>query len=234
VNDQNYTVFNAMVDIVAAPGKALDQVKDRTRWLWWPLLIILLVSAGSLAFYNYWVDFDWLIDETIRALPADTPPEAGDRVRDFMSPGTNTMTGIIAIVVITFIIYSVQAVYLNLANKVTTGAEIRYGQWFSFSAWTGFVGVFNSLIMLIVIAMADNNQVGQSDLVPLSMNSLFIHASPGDPWFTWGISLGLVNIWMLVLMSLGYARWTGASMVKSSIIAVLPWAAIFGIWAAII
>ena len=87
---------------------------------------------------------------------------------------------------------------------------------------------------LVVIAMADNNQVGQGDLVPLSMNNLFIHASPGDPWFTWGISLGLVNIWMLVLMSIGYARWTGASMVKSSIIAVLPWAAIFGIWAAII
>jgi hypothetical protein len=39
---------------------------------------------------------------------------------------------------------------------------------------------------------------------------------------------------MLGLMSIGYARWTGASMVKSTIIACLPWVLIFGIWAAMI
>jgi hypothetical protein len=31
-------------------------------------------------------------------------------------------------------------------------------------------------------------------------------------------------------MSIGYARWTGAEIVKSTIIAVLPWAVIFGVW----
>lgn len=234
MNDQNYTVFNAMVDIVAAPGKALDQVKDHTAWLWWPLLVNLLLGIVAWSVYNYWVDFEWLIAETIRALPADAPPESAEQVESFMSPGKSTIFATIGIVVITFLIYAIQAVYLNLANKVTTGSEIRYGQWFAFSAWTGFVGVFNSLLVFVVILMADDNQLAQGDLVPLSFNNLIIHAEQGDPWFTWGSSLTLVNIWMLGLMSLGYARWTGASMVKSSIIAVLPWAAIFGIWAAII
>ena len=65
----------------------------------------------------------------------------------------------------------------------------------------------------------------------ISINNLLLNAPPGDPWFRWGSSLTLLNLWMLVLMSIGYSRWTGASMVKSTIIACLPWVLIFGIWA---
>ena len=48
------------------------------------------------------------------------------------------------------------------------------------------------------------------------MNSLFIHAEPGEPWFNWGNSLDLIKFWMLGLMALGFSRWTGSSMVKSA------------------
>jgi hypothetical protein len=82
--------------------------------------------------------------------------------------------------------------------------------------------------------MADSNQLSSQSLQVLSLNSLLIHAAPGDPWFTWGSSLGLINFWTLFLMSIGYARWTGADMMKSTVIAVLPWAVIFGVWALMI
>ena len=134
----------------------------------------------------------------------------------------------------TFVIYTVQSTYLHLANKLTAGADIGFGQWFSFSAWTGFVGVFGVLAVLVMILMADNNQLAQADLQPLSLNSLLIHANPDDPWFTWGSSLSLINFWMLFLMSIGFARWTNTPIVKSTITVVLPWAAIFGIWALMI
>jgi hypothetical protein len=39
---------------------------------------------------------------------------------------------------------------------------------------------------------------------------------------------------MLWLMTLGFSRWTGSSMTKSAIVAVTPWALIFGIWAIMI
>jgi len=79
--------------------------------------------------------------------------------------------------------------------------------------------------------MADSNQLATESLAVFSMNSLLVHASPGEPWFTWASSLTLVNFWMIFLASIGYALWTGASMMKSTAIAVLPWVAIFGIWA---
>lgn len=234
MSNANYSPTNALVDIIAAPTRALDNIRDHTKWFWWPLLITIVVSCAAFAYYYSWVDFDWLVDETIAALPPENRAEAADGVRAFMSPGTSIVTTLIAIVLVTFVIYLIQSLYLHIATKLATSAQFRFGQWFNFSAWTAFPGVFAALAMFVVILMADNNQVGQHELSPFSMNQLFIHAGPGEPWFNWGNSLNLFHIWMLVLEVIGINRWTGASMLKSTIIAVLPWALIFGIWAATI
>jgi hypothetical protein len=234
MSDSSYTAFNAMADIVTAPGKALENVKDHTKWLWWPLLISIGLACLLFVYYYSWVDFDYLVEETIRLQPAERRAEVADGIRNFMNPTTSIIMTVLAISVMTLVIYAIQSTYLHLANKLTTGATIKWSQWFSFSAWTAFVGVFAVLAGFVVIFMADNNQLGQDKLQPLSLNALLIHAEPGTPWATWGSSLQLTNLWMLALMSIGYAKWTGASMAKATIIAVLPWALIFGIWAAVI
>jgi hypothetical protein len=234
MSETNYTVFNAMTDIFASPGKALDEVKSKTSWLWWPLIINTALASVLFIYYFSWVDFPWLIEETIRNLPADSRAESADAVRKFMSPGTSTWTTVAAIVIMSFVIYLLLAVYFHLANKVTSGSDIGFGQWFSFSVWTGFISVFGSLAVFVLIMMADNNQLAQTDLQPLSFNTLLIHAAPGDPWFTWASSLSLINVWWWFLMSIGYSAWTDSPIVKSTIIVLLPWIAIFGIWAAMI
>ena len=226
-----YSVFNAMTDIVASPGKALDEIKDHTAWLWWPLLIIILLAASLFMYYYSWVDFPWLVEETIRQIQAEDRAESSDAIRQFMQPGRSMWTTVIAVVVMTFVIYTIQATYLHLANKLVTGAEIGFGSWFSFSVWTWFVGVFGTLAAFASIFLADSNQLSTQALQVLSMNSLLLYASPGDAWFTLASSLSLINFWMLYLMTIGYARWTNTTMLKSTIIVVLPWAAIFGIWA---
>ena len=230
MTDSSYSVFNAMVDIVAAPGKALDEVKLHTSWLWWPLLTIILLASGMMIYYYNWVDFPWLIEETIRQVPAENRAESADAIRSFMSVGTSTWTTVAAIAIMSLIIYAIQATYLHLANKLTTGAEIGFGAWFSFSVWTAFVGVFGALAALVVIFMADSNQLATQDLQVLSLNSLLVHASADEPLFTWANSLTLTTFWTLFLMRIGYARWTGAGVAKSTTIVVLPWLLIFGGW----
>ena len=232
--EKSYTVFNAMVDIVASPGKALDEIKLHTSWLWWPLLISIVLACGLFAYFYSWVDFEWLVEETIRQVPAEDRAASADAIRNFMSPKSSMITTLIAVVVMTFVIYLIEAIYFHLANKITTGSDISFGQWFSFATWTAFVGIFGALAGFVMIFTAGSNQMSAESLQVLSINNLLLHASPGDPWFRWGSSLTLINIWMLVLMSIGYARWTGAGMVKSAIIACLPWVLIFGIWAATI
>ena len=231
MSESNYTVFNAMVDIITSPGKALDAVKSHTSWLWWPLLINLLLACALLYYYYTWVDFDWLIEQTIRQAPPESRAEGADAIRQFMNPATTTWTSIGAVVIVIMIVYLVQAVYLHLANKISTGADVGFGQWFSLGAWSGFVGIFATLATFIGLLMAKNNQVALENLDVFSLNSLLVHASPDDPWYRWATSLRLLTIWSLILMAIGYSRWTGAGMGKSAIIAALPTIAIFGIWA---
>jgi hypothetical protein len=234
MSENSYSVFNAMTDIVASPAKALDEVKSHTSWLWWPLLTSVFLAAGLFFYYYNWVDFPWLVEETIRQTPPERRAESADAIRKFMSVNTTMMTTIAAIVIMTMLIYTIQAAYLHLANKLTTGAEISFGQWFSLASWSSFVGVFGTIAAFVVIFMADSNQLAQTDLQPLSLNSLLLHASPGTPWFTWASSLSLINIWMIYLLCTGYSRWTGSGAAKSLIIAALPYLLIFGIWALMI
>lgn len=230
-----YSAFNAMIDIVAAPGKALDEAKQHTGWLWWPLLVVILFTICVFTFYYLWVDFDWYVDEVIRiSTEPGTDPAQIEQMRNYFSPGMQIGTTAVGIVVMVFIIYAIQSAYLHILNKIVGDPEIGYGQWFAFSAWTGFVGIFNTLAIIAVMLLADSNQVGPNDLAPLSMNSLFIHADPSSSWATWGNSLTLVHLWTLGLMVLGFARWTRSSMLKSAIVTITPWALIFGIWALLI
>jgi len=234
MTNNSYSVFNAMVDIIASPGKALDEIKQHTAWMWWPLLVSMLLASGLMIYYFGWVDFGWLVDETIRQVPPENRAESADAIRSFMSPGTSTWTTVVAIVIMSLIIYLISATYLHLANKLGTGADIGFGQWFSLSVWSSFVGIFAALASLVMIMMADSNQLSTQDLQVTSMNALFIHAAPGEPWFTWASTLNLINIWTIFLTGTGIKRWTGASTLKSMIIAALPWVLIFGIWAATI
>ena len=234
MTSNSYSVFNAMVDIVASPGKALDEIKQHTSWLWWPLLITILLASGLFIYYYNWVDFPWLVEETIRQMPAENRAEAADSVRQFMQPSRSMWMTVVAIVVMSFVIYTIQATYLHLANKIFTGVEIGFGSWFSFTVWTSFVSVFGALAGFAAILMADSNQLSTQGLTVLSMNALLVHATSVDPWFTWASSLTLINFWTFFLMSIGFARWTDTALLKSTIIAVLPWALVFGIWALMI
>ena len=233
MSGSNYSVFNAMTDIIASPSNAFDHIKEHTSWLWWALLVNLLLSMAVFGYYYSWVDFPWMVEETIRNIPAENRAEQAETIRDFMQPGSTLMITLAAIVFMTFLMFTVHAVYLNLANKMTTGADIKFGQWFSFTTWVNFVGVFASLAALVVILMSDNNQLASTELQPLSFNALFVHANPGETWATWATSLSLLSIWSIFLTALGFRRWTGASTIKSWVVSLLPWVVIFGIWALI-
>jgi hypothetical protein len=180
------------------------------------------------------VDFPWLVEHTIMQIPAESRAESEGAIRTLKSPGISTWTSVAAVVIMTFIIYAIQAVYLNLVNKVTAGADIGFGKWFSFTAWTSFPGIFGPLAAFAVIFMADSNQISAESLQVLSLNSIVLHAAPGEPWFTWASSLTLIHFWMIFLMAIGYTQWTGTAMAKSTIIVMIPWVLVFGIWALVV
>lgn len=234
MSENNYTAFNAMADIITSPTKAFEHIRNHTSWLWYPLIIGLGLAITMVAYFYSWIDFEWFIDEQIAALPPENRAEAGEQMRSFMSPTFTIGIGSVFLIIFTFIIYLVQAAYLHLANKLTTQADIRFGQWFSMSCWAWFVSIFSSLAGFVAIFMSDTNKMPPDALAPLSMNSLVVHAEQGAAWFTWANSITLITFWVLALTAIGFSTWTGASKGKAFAIAALPYLLIFGIWAAVI
>lgn len=234
MSNSNYGVMNALVDIIASPSRAWDEIREHTGWLWVPLILLIVVTSAAFTYFYMWVDYDWFVEETIRSMPAETRAEAAPGVRQFMSPAFSIGSTVAAVVFMTVIINLILAVYYLLVSKIATHSEIRYGQWFSLSVWAGFPGIFSALAIFVVIFLADSNQVSQTELSPLSLNALFFHQEAGDPWFTWSSSVNLIMVWTLFLAGLGISRWTGSSLIKGLVIAALPFVLIFGIWAATI
>jgi hypothetical protein len=233
MSDKKYTAINAMADIITSPNKAYDGIRGHNGWLWWPLLITITLGATLQVWYLGWVDFDWFIEQQVRAANPEDQAQVAQAM-EMMSPGMMMSFAAIGAVIGSFVLYLIQTVYLHLAAKMAGGGDFRFGDWFSFTAFTWFVSVFASLAAIVVILTASDNRLPAESLAPLSLNNLLVHASPGDPWFTWATYLGLPTLWIIGLTILGYAHWTESSMAKSAIIASLPFVLIFGIWAAVI
>ncbi len=103
-----YGVLQAMVDIIAAPGKALSEVKSHNNWFWWPMLTVIVVTIAVFGFYYTWVDFDWLIDEIVRtSLEPGADPAAEEQIRGFMSPGTQIGITAAGIAIVAVVIYAI-------------------------------------------------------------------------------------------------------------------------------
>ena len=81
MSDNSYSAVNALVDIFAAPKKALEEVRDHVSWLWWPLLISLALAVALIVYYHTWVDLDWLIDNEISKIPAESRAASADARR---------------------------------------------------------------------------------------------------------------------------------------------------------
>jgi len=234
MSNSNYGVMNAMVDIIASPSRAWDEIYEHTGWLWVPLLLVIVFTSAAFTYFYLWVDYEWFVEDIILGMPAETRAEAAPGVRQFMSPTFSIGSTVLAVVFMTVIINLILAAYYLLASKIATSGDINYGRWFSLSAWAGFPAIFTALAMFVVILLADSNQVSQAELSPLSLNALFVHAETGEPWFTWASSLNLVMFWNIFLAGLGFARWTASSLLKGLIVSTLPFLLIFGIWAAAI
>ncbi|MFN2335010.1 MAG: hypothetical protein ABR550_11370, partial [Wenzhouxiangellaceae bacterium] len=87
--NNTYGIGNALVDIIAAPSKALDEVRDRVSWLWVPLGIVIVLSIASMVTYLAWVDFDWMADQAVaEAMQNGADPSAEASIRSFMQPGS--------------------------------------------------------------------------------------------------------------------------------------------------
>lgn len=226
----NFAVLQALA---FEPRKAFAELDARPRF-WWPLLVVAIASAVVNYWYTAAVDLEWLADIQLRANPLTQNMTSDELARMAQRSAANQgasaiLNGVVTLLILPLIMLA-SALYYSIAGKVT-GAERSYRHWLALSAWASIPTLLVLLASAIVLLTASTNQISQSDLQPLSFNSLFLHREPGDPGFTLLTSLNLIQLVSIYLATVGVRVWTGRSWLFSAIFVALPYVLLYGIWA---
>ncbi|MEO6185041.1 MAG: YIP1 family protein [Steroidobacteraceae bacterium] len=219
--------------LVFEPRKAFAAIAERPRVLF-PLLLLILATAGIALWYYKVVDLEWMTDRQIRASGfAKSLTEAQIETQVKQASEHPTRVATIAVVASAFavvIISLITALYDLLAGKITN-VQRSFKQWFAFTAWTALPSVLSVIPAGYVLLTATSAQIDQGDLQPLSLNSLFFQRAPGEPGYTLLLSINLLQFLSLYLAAVGVKTWSGRSWLFSIVFSALPFVLIYGCWA---
>lgn len=219
--------------LVFEPRKAFAEIAERPRVLF-PLLLLIVATAGIALWYYRVVDLEWMTDQQLRNsgfAKALTEAQIEEMVkRAGENAGRGAVTAVLATALGVVILQLITALYYLLAGKITS-LQRGFKQWFSFACWTALPAVLGVIPAAWVLLTATSAQIDQGALQPLSLNSLFFQRAPGEPGYTLLLSINLLQFLSLYLAAVGIKTWSGRSWLFSIIFTALPFVLIYGCWA---
>jgi len=224
--------LHELVTLITNPGSALMTLRERPRF-WFPLLTILLLSAGLIYWYYSAVDIEWLKQQLYANMPQfqQMADEQRTKVLSVVTRNTLLWGGMAGAVVMIALLFVFQAVYLLVAGKVT-GVGHTFKQWFALTCWTALPAtLLSSLISALMILLSnDVSQLAPGALKPLTLNELFFHLPIGQPGQSLLAAFDLLSLWTLGLLVLAVHLWSRRSWFFSTVFALLPTVLIYGVW----
>ena len=218
------------IALATSPSKAFEDLRQRPTF-WFPLLLVIITTAGMMGWYYSVVDIDWL-KELMFANNADFQKMPEDQRAGAMAfVGRNTMLigSVVAICFMVPVFYLLHALYFLLAGKVTKLTP-GFKHWFSLTCWTALPALITVVVSALLLIIRDNDQVGPGILQPLSLNELLLHYPLGSKQQGFFEALSIPTLLSWVLMIMGVRAWSQRSWVFSTIFALIPAVLIFGIW----
>ena len=219
------------VALATAPASAFAELRERPRF-WFPLLLVVLTTAGLTYWYYAIVDIDWLKD---LLLSNDANFQKGNEEQRAATLGmfdrkTMLWGSLVGTFVMLPVVFVLQALYLLLAAKVTNLSQ-GFKHWFALVSWTALPVLLTNLIAAIMLLMSDTSQIAPGALQPLSLDELLFHMPPGSPGQTLIASLGIPAFLSWALAIIGVREWSQRSWAFSAVVVLLPWVIIYGVWA---
>ncbi|MGB0496522.1 MAG: YIP1 family protein [Kangiellaceae bacterium] len=224
--------FAILSNIFTSPVEGMQQIQHRYNVLF-PLLTLIIATVVVFTYYYAAVDYQWYIDHMVEISAGELSKSEQDQTRaafEMMSQSTmgsiTTVTAAIGIVIFMII----QAVYFVIVSNITNDG-FQFKQWLSFVAWSSQPALLVYVAMLAYIFFSSNGQIAFETLNPISLNDLFFNYDATQGVGKMLASLDLTKFWSMYIMIIGYQKWTNKSMANSASIVLIPFVAIYSIWA---
>ena len=204
--------------LATAPSTAFAELRERPRF-WFPLLLVVLTTAGLVYWYYSVVDVEWLKATVLSDDPALQRLSEEQRTAAMAMYTRNTLLWSSLIFTLVFIpvIFLLQALYLLLAAKVTKLSP-GFKHWFALTSWGSLPALLGSVVAAILLIMSDNPQVSPGVTQPLSLNELLFHVPPGGPGYALFGILGIPGFLSWALMIIGVRAWSQRSWAFSAVV----------------
>ena len=219
------------VALATAPSSAFVELRERPRF-WFPLLLVVLTTAGLTYWYYSMVDIEWLKDLMSSTDPSFQKMSEDERAAAMAMFGRNMLlwSSVISMFIVIPAVLLLEALYLLVAAKVTK-LSMGFKHWFALACWTSLPMLLTTVVAAILLILSENSQVAPSVMAPLSLNELLLHVPAGGPGYTLFESLGIPTFLSWALMMIGVRTWSQRSWAFSAIVTLLPWVVIYGLWA---
>jgi Yip1 domain len=228
--------FGVLQALVFEPKKAFESLDVRPRVLF-PLIALIICSAGLIFWYYQVADLGWATDQQIRssgltrALTEAQIDAAVKRAGDHPVRSGVISAAAAALVIVLFRL--VEALYYMLAGKMT-GVQRDFRHWLSLACWSSLPSLLAVIPAGIMLATATTAQIDQNSLQSLSLNNLLFHRVAGDPGYSLLTNFNLLYVLGAFYAALGIRAWSKRSWLHAIVIAFLPMVVVFGPWALIV
>ena len=222
------TLGNIFVD----PAKAYDDIHGHNRWLWWPLILMVVASiAMSVIFFSH-ANTSAMFAQQMAAQHQQLTPEQMQAMAKFQKPMVLMASGVLGSLVGIPVFYLIFALYYFLIAKLAGWNEQGFGSWFSFTVWSGFPGILAPILSIVVFLLRGHAASSFQDVDVLSFNALLFHLPATDKWASLVSGFSPISIWVIALSIFGLARWTKRGAGHAALVVLAPLVIIWGLIAA--
>jgi hypothetical protein len=226
--------FQAMKDIFVKPNQVFATISDTHNWSWIPFICIAMIGVMPIYMYFNFVDFSWYTELMVQAIAGDLSPAEQNTFRNLMSDQAQSLwTGVFGSVFIILITNGILALYLNIVTKADEECVQGYTDWYGFSWWVSIPVIVSSLMGMVIVLMAQDNQLSPLSIAPTSLAFIF-SVEMNSSWASLMQSIRLESIWVMYLTAVGLSQWTQLPTKKTYTIAIAPYVFIWTVWVLII
>jgi hypothetical protein len=216
--------------LATAPSSAFAELRERPRF-WFPLLLVLLSSAGLIFWYYSVVDIDWYKQAVLASTPDFQSLNDDQRATamSLMTPNTLKWGSTASLAIFYLLILLGQALLLWLAAQVTKLPQ-GFKHWFTLVCWCSLPVILGTVVSAILLFLSETPQILLGVLQPLSLNELLFHLPPG-PGYALISSISIPAILGWALMIIGVRVWSQRSWAFSAAFILVLVAIVYAIWA---
>ncbi|BDX07457.1 Yip1 family protein [Planctobacterium marinum] len=222
--------FTALQAIILKPNSVFSTLKNTANWSWVAFIFVTFFSVLPTWLYFNQIDMVWYSEMAVNLqMPDVSPSEKAQAMQMMQNQAIGTFTAFF-VAIGAIILNAIFAFYLSKITQMDEDNVLSFGDWYGFTWWAtlpfAFIGILNTLIIL----MFGGPQMSPEYLSVFSL-AFVLGISMESGWFGWAQGIGLDSLWIIYLTAVGISQWTKLSSRQCTIIAVAPFAIIWGVWA---